>query len=127
MSTVTATQMQCDTLTAKNGEGIPTNLKDLTLAAFAEYRADGGIVMNDTFNISSIITTTTGAQTITMINPMSGIKYPVCANSVVEGSPAPVRTNSINTTQIEILTSSTKDNEVLVNAVSVSVIIAGTR
>ena len=76
MSTVNATKVECDELTAKNGTGLPDNLTPLTPHCYGSAQKSAPV---NTVNVSSIIV---GAKSfvITMINDATNVNYTILCN-----------------------------------------------
>lgn len=75
MSTVKATQMQTDTLVAKDGLGLPNNLLSLTPFCYGTIQSR---TLVESVNVSSIEIGTSGIK-VNMINNASSVNYVVLA------------------------------------------------
>ena len=64
MSTVNATKVECDEITAKSGAGIPNNLLPLTLAAKINFNGEKAVQKaRESINISTVTYNSTGIYT----------------------------------------------------------------
>ena len=84
MSTVNATKVECDELTAKAGSDIPNNLKALTPLCYGCIQSG---VLRRNVNVSSITTVSNGI-TVTMNNPAKYGTYALLATR--DGSDAKI-------------------------------------